>query len=70
MLPKNWVESWLKKLRGDILDKYQCTICGWIYDPEKGDPDNNVTPGTAFEDIPDSWKCPICGAPKSEFEKL
>jgi rubredoxin len=50
------------------MEKYQCTICGWVYDPEKGDPDNGVDPGTAFDDIPDSWVCPLCGAPKSEFE--
>jgi rubredoxin len=52
------------------MDKYQCNICGYIYDPEKGDPDHNITPGTDFNDIPDSWTCPLCGAPKSEFERL
>lgn len=52
------------------MDKYQCTICGYIYDPEKGDPNNGVAAGTAFEALPDSWTCPVCGAPKSEFEKL
>jgi flavin reductase (DIM6/NTAB) family NADH-FMN oxidoreductase RutF/rubredoxin len=49
--------------------RYICTVCGYVYDPEKGDPDGGIAPGTAFEDIPDSWVCPICGAAKSKFEK-
>lgn len=49
--------------------RYVCSICGYIYDPVKGDPDNGVTPGTRFEDVPDAWTCPICGAAKSLFEK-
>jgi len=52
------------------MKKYKCIMCGYIYDPAKGDPDNGVNPGTAFEDIPDSWVCPECGAPKTEFEPL
>ncbi len=52
------------------MKKYKCIMCGYIYDPAKGDPDNGVEPGTAFEDIPDTWVCPDCGAPKSEFEPL
>jgi flavin reductase (DIM6/NTAB) family NADH-FMN oxidoreductase RutF/rubredoxin len=51
------------------MDSYRCTVCGYVYEPDQGDPDNGVAPGTAFEDIPDSWVCPVCGAPKSEFEK-
>jgi flavin reductase (DIM6/NTAB) family NADH-FMN oxidoreductase RutF/rubredoxin len=50
--------------------QYRCTICGYIYDPEAGDPNNGVPAGTSFEDVPDTWLCPICGAPKSEFEKI
>jgi flavin reductase (DIM6/NTAB) family NADH-FMN oxidoreductase RutF/rubredoxin len=50
--------------------KYRCKICGWVYDPELGDPDNGVATGTPFEALPDAWVCPICGAPKSEFEKI
>lgn len=50
--------------------KYRCTICGYIYDPEQGDVSSGVKPGTAFEDLPDSWVCPICGAPKTSFEKV
>ncbi len=52
------------------MDKYKCLICGYIYDPALGDPDNDIKPGTSFQAIPDSWVCPECGAPKSEFEKL
>ncbi len=52
------------------LARWQCSVCGWIYDPKDGDPDNGVKPGTAFEDIPDSWVCPVCGAPKDQFNKL
>ncbi len=52
------------------LARWQCSVCGWIYDPKDGDPDNGVKPGTAFEDIPDSWVCPVCGATKDQFNKL
>lgn len=51
------------------MSKYKCTVCGYIYDPAAGDPDNGVAPGTAFENLPDDWTCPVCGAAKSEFEK-
>ena len=50
------------------MEKYLCVICDYVYDPEKGDPDNGVAPGTAFEDISDDWVCPICGADKDQFE--
>ncbi len=49
------------------MEKYICDLCGYVYDPAVGDPDNDVAPGTAFADIPDDWVCPDCGAPKSEF---
>ncbi len=52
----------------NIAQKYRCTICGYIYDPEKGDSDSGVAPGTAFENLPDDWVCPQCGAPKDAFE--
>ncbi len=52
------------------MEKWKCTICGWIYDPTLGDPDGKIAPGTRFEDIPDSWACPVCGAKKDMFEKL
>ena len=51
------------------MDKYVCNICGYVYDPAKGDPDNGIAPGTAFADLPESWVCPDCGAGKEEFEK-
>jgi rubredoxin len=51
------------------MDRYVCTICGYVYDPEQGDPDNGVDPGTAWEDVPDDWECPVCGASKDDFEK-
>lgn len=47
---------------------YICTICGWIYDEAKGDPDSGIAPGTRFEDIPDDWYCPLCGVTKADFE--
>jgi flavin reductase (DIM6/NTAB) family NADH-FMN oxidoreductase RutF/rubredoxin len=49
--------------------KYKCTVCGYIYDPEKGDPDSGIKPGTPFEELPDDWVCPVCGASKDQFEK-
>lgn len=49
------------------MEKYVCGICGYVYDPAKGDPDNGIAPGTAFADLPDSWTCPLCGASKSDF---
>ena len=52
-----------------IMDKYVCSVCGYVYDPEDGDPDNGVEPGTSFDDVPDDWTCPVCGAEKSLFEK-
>ncbi|MFH1146193.1 MAG: rubredoxin [Pseudomonadota bacterium] len=52
------------------MDKYVCLVCGYIYDPAVGDPENGVPPGTDFTDIPDEWVCPICGASKDQFEKV
>lgn len=49
------------------MQKYVCGPCGYIYDPEVGDPDNGVAPGTAFEDLPEDWTCPVCFAEKEEF---
>jgi len=47
--------------------KYVCDVCGWIYDPAKGDPAGNIPAGTEFADLPDDWLCPECGVGKSEF---
>ena len=51
------------------MKKYTCVVCANEYDPAAGDPDNGVAPGTAFEDIPDDWTCPVCGAGKDQFEE-
>ena len=52
------------------MKKYKCLLCGYIYDPAAGDPDNGVELGTAFEYLPDNWVCPECGASKDEFEPV
>lgn len=49
------------------MQKYECTLCGYIYDPAEGDADGGISPGTDFKDIPDDWVCPLCGASKSDF---
>jgi flavin reductase (DIM6/NTAB) family NADH-FMN oxidoreductase RutF/rubredoxin len=51
------------------MEKYECTVCGYIYDPAKGDPDSGVKPGTPFEALPADWVCPVCGAAKDQFVK-
>jgi flavin reductase (DIM6/NTAB) family NADH-FMN oxidoreductase RutF/rubredoxin len=52
------------------MNKYKCSVCGWVYDPEVGDPDGGIAPGTPFEKLPNDWVCPVCGATKDQFEKL
>ncbi|KAA0205189.1 rubredoxin [Lawsonia intracellularis] len=52
------------------MTKYECDVCGWVYDPEEGDPEHGIAPGTAFEDIPDDWVCPVCGAGKADFSPI
>ncbi|MDI6617843.1 MAG: rubredoxin [Clostridiales bacterium] len=52
------------------MAKYQCSVCGYIYDPSVGDPDAGIPAGTAFEDLPDDWVCPVCGVAKDQFEKV
>lgn len=59
----------LNKMNGVRMDKYQC-MCGWIYDPEVGEPSQNIKPGTPFEDLPDTFKCPQCGLGKNSFRKI
>ncbi len=49
------------------MKKWICDVCGYVYDPMKGDPDNDIDAGTAFEDLPADWVCPECGASKEEF---
>jgi len=55
---------------GTSLDKWECVLCGYIYDPEVGDDTQDILPGTKWEDLPDDWVCPICGAGKEDFEKV
>ncbi|WP_352408228.1 rubredoxin [Lawsonibacter hominis] len=50
------------------MDKYVCDMCGYIYDPAEGDPDNGVAPGTPWEKVPEDWVCPLCGVGKDSFE--
>lgn len=52
------------------MKKYRCIVCEWIYDSAVGDPDSGIAPGTPFEEIPDSWICPVCGVSKENFEPL
>ena len=52
------------------MEKYRCTVCGYIYDPAVGDPENGIKPGTAFAELPESWVCPECGVGKDMFEKI
>ena len=51
------------------MEKYICATCDYVYDPEAGDPDNDVAPGTSFADLPDDWECPLCGVGKDEFDR-
>ena len=51
------------------MDKYVCEPCGWVYDPAEGDPDGGIEPGVAFDDLPEDWVCPMCGAEKDQFSK-
>jgi flavin reductase (DIM6/NTAB) family NADH-FMN oxidoreductase RutF/rubredoxin len=62
------VEKEVKK--SPLAARYKCEVCGYIYDPEKGDPDGGIAPGTPFDDIPDDWVCPVCGADKNQFSKV
>lgn len=52
------------------MTRYQCKVCGYVYDPVEGDPDGGIAPGTPFNEIPDSWVCPVCGVSKSELVEI
>ena len=52
------------------MDRWECTVCGYIYDPADGDPTTDVKSGTTFEDLPEGWTCPDCGASKEYFEQI
>ena len=71
--PKN-APTYIKDEKMEIkeekkMNRYICKVCGYVYDPEKGDPENGIKPGTLFEDLPDDWVCPVCGASKNDFDK-
>lgn len=51
------------------MKTYTCTICGYVYDEEAGDPEHGIAPGTKWEDVPDDWTCPVCGATKDQFQE-
>ena len=65
--PVDNIERIISKRRRVAMKKFECEPCGYIYDPVVGDPDSGIAPGTAFEDIPDDWVCPICGLGKDVF---
>ncbi|MGE4357961.1 MAG: rubredoxin [Candidatus Omnitrophota bacterium] len=52
------------------MDKYKCTVCGYVYDPAKGDPEHGISPGVDFSSLPEDWVCPECGVGKDMFEKI
>jgi rubredoxin len=62
------INEWM--IGGFTMNKYECSVCGYVYDPANGDPDNGIAPGTSFEDLPEDWVCPLCGAAKENFEKM
>ncbi len=70
ILKSNYNNTSINSLKSKIMKKYVCDMCGYIYDPELGDPDGNIAPGTAFEDIPDDWVCPLCGVSKDDFSPV
>lgn len=57
----------MRSSKENSMQRYVCEVCGYIYDPEEGDPDSDIEPGTAFEQLPEDWVCPMCGASKDEF---
>lgn len=66
--PETEGNKYLKRMKGvNYMQKYVCEPCGYVYDPELGDPDNGIEPGTPFEDLPEDWVCPICGVGKEDF---
>lgn len=61
------IREWSGIGKDKAMQKYVCDVCGYVYDPRAGDPDSDVAPGAAFEDLPDDWVCPVCGASKDMF---
>ena len=52
------------------MEQYTCLVCGYVYDPVHGDPDQGIEPGTSFDDLPDDWGCPVCAAPVMDFQEI
>ena len=57
------------EIKLEFMDRYVCNLCGYIYDPAEGDPENGIDPGTPFEELPEDWTCPACGVGKEYFEE-
>jgi rubredoxin len=53
-----------------MMEKYVCMVCGFVYDPQEGDPGAGIPPGTVFTSVPGSWHCPVCGSPKEKFTMM
>ena len=60
----------VNQLNKKDMTKYECDVCGYVYDPAKGDPDNGIDPGTPFSELPDEWVCPLCFAGKEDFSPV
>ncbi len=67
---KSGTQSWYTEHERGMKKKYRCSICTHVYDPAEGDPASGIAPGTAFEDLPEDWTCPDCGAMKADFEPM
>lgn len=67
---ENWINKRKTKIEEIFMKKCICTACGYVYDPEKGDPAAGIEPGTPFEDLPDDYCCPLCGVGKEMFKEL
>ncbi len=69
---KSRVKIQIKSINFNLrtMKKYVCDVCGYVYDPAVGDPDSGIAPGTPFEEIPDSWSCPLCGIGKDSFSVM
>jgi len=52
------------------MKKYQCAVCGYVYDPAEGSPAQGILPGTPFDSLPEDWSCPVCGAGKAQFREM
>jgi rubredoxin len=66
---KHYLRIYSTERRLEIMDRYVCSVCGYVYDPAEGDPEGSIEPGTKFEDLPDDWTCPVCGVEKDQFDK-